>query len=360
MFARTLCVAACYAFLAPLAIAQDYALLSPAVVHRLSAQTDTPQARSMIRQADAAIAQTPHPMQRLHTEGTLPHEGIRDQSIEAEKDFGITQSFAFAYRFTGDKRYLAQTAKYLDVWFSTYKISGNPIDETKFDPMFLALDLTRDDLPTDTLNRSVAFFRVMAVSYLDWLDHNFAKDPYNSSSHRVKLAVLGAYVSGDQALIARAAQAYTRQVKQNILADSSVIDFYKRDALHYVVYSLEPLTMSAFAARAHGQDWFHTSATGKPSVEMGIDWLVPFAVGTKTHQEFVHSSVKFDAARNQVGEPGYSGTWDPHSSADLLAMAASLDPKYLPALEKVESDAGARIPGWIALTMEASNPSAHP
>jgi len=324
-------------------------------VQHLKAQVDTPQARAMVRQADAALAQTPHPMQRLHTEGTLPHQGIRDQSIEAEKDFDIAQSLAFAYRLTGDKRYLAQLAKYFNAWFTTYKVSGNPIDETKFDPMILAVDLTREDLPPDAAHQAVDFFRGMAIIYLDWLDHNFAQDPYNWSSHRVKLAVLSAYISGDQALIDHAAHAYTRQVKQNIRPDSSVVDFYKRDAIHYVVYSLEPLTMAALAARAHGQDWFHTSTTGRPSVEMGVDWLVPFATGVSTHQEFVHSTVKFDAARNQVGEKGYSGTWEPRTSEGLMAMASWLDPKYSPVLEKVKADDGGKIPGWIALALVASN-----
>jgi hypothetical protein len=360
MFIRAFSLAACVLLPASLASAQDFAILSPAAVRALRTQADTPQARATIREADAALTRSPHPMPRLHTEGTLEHQGIRDQSIEAEKDFNTTEDLAFAYRLTGNKRYLAQTAVFFDAWFSTYKVSGNPIDETKFDPMFLALDLTRGDLPPATQLRAVEFFRGMAVNYLDWLDQNFANDAYNWSSHRVKLAVLGAYESGDPALIDRAAHAYTRQVRQNIRPDGSVMDFYKRDALHYVVYSLEPLTTAAIAARAHGHDWFHTAATGSPSIEMAIDWLIPFALGKQTHQEFVHSPVKFDAQRNQAGEPGYSGLWDPKGSVDLLALASWLDPKYTPVLEKVESNTGAKAPAWIVLAMGASNSYGHP
>jgi hypothetical protein len=334
--------------------AQDFALLSPAVVHNLTSQASNPQAASIIRDADAALLQAPQPLPRLHTEGTLPHQGIRDQSIAAEKDFTLTQDLAFAYRITGDQRYLARTAVYFDAWFSIYKVGGDPIDETKFDPMFLALDLTRGDLPPATERRAVDFFHSMATNYLDWLDHNFAQDPYNWSSHRVKLAVLSAYESGDRKLIDRASRAYFRQLKQNIRTDGLVIDFLKRDALHYVVYSLEPLTMSALAAQAHGLDWFHTSATGKPSIEEAIDGLIPYANGEKVHQEFVHSSVKFDAERNQAGEQGYSGPWDPRGSADLFAMAAALDPRFTPVLEDLQSRTGARAPAWIVLTRPVS------
>jgi len=318
-------------------------------VRELPSQANTPAGKAMVRDTDAAMAESPHPMNRLHTEGTLPHQGIRDQSIEAEKDFPLTRGFAFAYRLTGDKRYLEQAAKFLDAWFTTYKVSGNPIDETKFDLMVVALDLTRADLSPEFERRATEFFRHMAVTHLKWLDRHYAEDPYNWSSHRVKLAVLNAYASGDSALIGRAARAYLRQVKQNIRSDGSVNDFYKRDALHYVVYDLEPLTMAALAAKAHGKDWFHTAAIGSPSVEMGVDWLVPFAVGAKTHQEFVQSSIKFDAARAQAGEAGYSGQWDTKSSVGLMAMAASLDPKYIPVLDKVEADTGAKAPTWVVL-----------
>jgi hypothetical protein len=347
------CTVICGMLLALSAHAQSFALLSPAAARSLPSQLDTQRARAMVRDADAALALTPHPLAQLHTEGTLPHQGIRDQSIEAERDFPMAQSLAFAYRLTGDKKYLSQATIFLDAWAATYKVSGNPIDETPFGPLFVAFDLTRGDLPPKTESRTVDLFRKMSITYLDWLDQNNPKDPSNNwSSHRVKLAVLGAYESGDSSLIARAARAYTRQVQRNIHPDGSVMDFTMRDALHYVVYDLEPLSTAALAARAHGQDWFHTAVTGSPSVERAIDWLVPYATGEKTHQEFVHSTVKFDAARDQAGEVGYSGQWDPKTSVNLLSLATALDPKYAPTLDKVEAGTGSRTPAWIALTMQ--------
>ena len=306
------CTVICGMLLALSAHAQSFALLSPAAARSLPSQLDTQRARAMVRDADAALALTPHPLAQLHTEGTLPHQGIRDQSIEAERDFPMA-----------------------------------------FGPLFVAFDLTRGDLPPKTESRTVDLFRKMSITYLDWLDQNNPKDPSNNwSSHRVKLAVLGAYESGDSSLIARAARAYTRQVQRNIHPDGSVMDFTMRDALHYVVYDLEPLSTAALAARAHGQDWFHTAVTGSPSVERAIDWLVPYATGEKTHQEFVHSTVKFDAARDQAGEVGYSGQWDPKTSVNLLSLATALDPKYAPTLDKVEAGTGSRTPAWIALTMQ--------
>ena len=331
--------------------AQTFALYSPAMVKGLRGQRDTDAAKAVLNAAAGEVKETPHPMARVHTEGTLPHQGIRDESIEAERDLDKMQNLAFAYRLTGDTAYLAKASEFMDAWVSLYKVSGNPIDETRFEPMVVAFDLTRGVLKPELETKLVAFFRGMSETYLDWLDANFAKDPYNWSSHRVKLAMLGALESGDRGLMTRAANSYSRQVHQNIRPDGSVNDFYKRDALHYVTYDLEPLEVVALAVKAHGQDCFHTAVAGKPSLEMGVDWLVPFATGQKTHEEFKNSSVKFDAARANVGEKGYSGQWEAGTSANLFAMATWLDPKYAPVAAKL----GGKTPPWVALGMGAAN-----
>jgi len=328
--------------------AQGFALVSPKMVSGLPNEENYPAGKAVVHEADAALTLPPHAVQRVHTEGTLYHQGIRDQSEEAEKDWYAMRGLALAYRITGDKRYFVQAARLLDAWITTYKISGNPIDETNLDALAVTFDLIQTDLSRGTEQRARSFFRTMAVTYLDWLDVNFASDPYNWSSHRVKLAVLGAYISGDRVLIDRAARAYVRQVNQNIRPDGSVNDFYKRDAMHYVVYDLEPLAVAALAARAHGQDWFHASS-GSPSIQTGIDWLLPYALGQKTHKEFVHSTVKFDAERAAAGEHGYSGTWERSSSVGVLTLAAALDPKYWPARDQVAADTGKKPTAWVVL-----------
>ena len=345
------------ALLCPLAHAAPasppFALISPTLARSLSSQRNTPIAQRFIHEADAHLADTPHPLPRLHTEGTLPHRGIRDQSIAAERDFDTMAAFGFAYRLTGDRRYLDAEARFLSAWAETYKPSLNPIDETRFDPVILAFDLTRADLPASVQQQVVALFRTMATGYLDWEDQHPHKDIANWNSHRIKLATLGAYLTGDPALIARAAAVFRVQVKDNIRPDGSVEDFFKRDAIHYVLYDLEPLTTAALAAKAHGQDWFHTAATGGPSVEMAIDWLLPYATGQKTHQEFVHSRVAFDAARDKAGEPGYSGTWKPANSVNLLTLAAWEDPRFLSVLKQVCANTSRPSTAWIQLVMDA-------
>ncbi|MFX5817457.1 alginate lyase family protein, partial [Acinetobacter baumannii] len=75
------------------------------------------------------------------------------------------------------------------------------------------------------------------------------------NSHRVKLAVLAAAALQDDRLWGRARQAFDAQVARNIRADGSTLDMEERDALHYVVYDLEPLVRAAQVAQGRGEQW---------------------------------------------------------------------------------------------------------
>ena len=305
-----------------------WAIFSPDSAAKLHAQAGTEAGRWVLQAAEAFVNETPHPMARIHTEGTLPHQGIRDESLAAEKDWAAMLDLGLAYRLSGDKKFLAAEDRYLSAWTAIYHASFNPIDETNMDQLMLAYDLTRSDLLPKTEAQASALWQSMAVGYIEWMEHNGGRDPRNWSSHRVKLAVMAAYETGDPKLEARAAEVFHEQVKRNIRPDGSVEDFYERDALHYVVYDLDPLQMAALAAKVHGEDWFREGAGGK-NIAHAVDWLVPYAIGDKKHEEFVHSNVGFDAARDKAGEKGYSGEWDPAAGVQTLTLAALLDSHYM-------------------------------
>ncbi|MBB5065847.1 alginate lyase family protein [Granulicella mallensis] len=326
----------------------SWAIFPPESLAGLKAQAETETGRSVVRMATTFLSETPHPMARIHTEGTLPHHGIRDESVAAEKDWDGMLALGLAYRLTGDKKYLAAEDCYLGAWTAVYRVSLNPIDETNLDKWMLAYDLTRGNLSPKTEEQTAALWKAMAAGYIDWMEKNGQKDTGNWSSHRVKLAVMAAYEAGDPALEARAAAVFREQVKRNIRPDGSVEDFYKRDALHYVVYDLDPLQMAALSAKVHGESWFHEGAGGR-NIAHGVDWLVPYAVGQTKHMEFVHSTVAFDAARDKAGEKGYSGEWDPAAGVQTLTLAALLDPQYASAARQCVEHSGHNPQAWLTL-----------
>jgi hypothetical protein len=218
-------------------------------------------AAALVARASRHQDDAPRPMPRLHIEGTLPHQDIYDVSIKAAQDFQIMRDAAFAWRLTGDRRYADQVYRYLAAWVATYRPSFNPIDETRLDVLIQAFNLARGALSPMTRTATEAFLRTLAEGYIergtDRLDARAntqsATWVNNWESHRVKIATLAAAALADEALVSQAERVFIQQISNNIAVDGQVMDFAQRDALHYVVYDLEPLTMAAIAAGPFGR-----------------------------------------------------------------------------------------------------------
>jgi len=308
--------------------ADGFALVSPSTCEALAALAGTPEAQSVIRSAEEAMKRAAHPLPVLHTEGTLPHRGIYDQSVEAARDLPAIRDLALAWRLTGKRAYAESCGLYLASWLGVYRPSLNPIDETRFDAFLVAFDMVHGSLRAETESRMAGFLREMAEGYLGERDGTRETDRNNWQSHRVKLGAMAAFSLGDGTLVGRAEAAFRRQLDANLMSDGSVLDFGIRDALHYVVYDLEPLLTAALAARAHGLEWYRVKNREGLSLEDALAWLAPYAEGRATHEEFLRSAVRFDARRREAGVKGFGGTWDPKGAAVLYHMAARLDPRW--------------------------------
>ncbi|KAF2407049.1 Alginate lyase [Pseudomonas antarctica] len=326
---------------AAMASAQNPSLCQPA--------TSNPMSKALLAAAQRHLADHPNPLPHLHTEGTLPHHGIREQSSAAEKDWPVMRQAALAWRLNGDPRYLKQVDDYLAAWADVYQPDFNPIDETNLDMLINAYALTADHLRLETRAASRRLISNLGNGYIAHIEqfHGQKKGTQtnNWQSHRVKLVSVAAAALGDRTMLEHAHQLFKQQIADNVLPDGVVTDFQDRDALHYVVYDLEPLVQAAMAAKPYGVggDWLNISVKGA-SLAGALDWLVPYATGQRRHEEFVHTHVQFDKDRAGVGEAGYSGTWQPNSSATLFWLAAQLDKRYLP----VATQLAAHPADWIS------------
>lgn len=330
--------------------AQEFSLFDMAFSQSLPRLANVPAGAEVQRRAQESLERIPGPLPVVHTEGTLPGQGIREISSKAREDLPIILNTALAYRMTGDRRYLSTAERFLEAWADIYKPSFNPIDETHFDQVMLAHDLTRSDLSPKVRAKLDGFWREMAVGYLDAMDGKPRNAETNWQSHRIKLATMAAFQTGDAALIKRAAEAYDRQIATNIHADGSVFDFHERDALHYVTYDLDPLMMAALSAKAHGRDWFTRKNPAGAGLQTALDWLVPYARGDKVHQEFVNSKIQFDADRAASGQKAYQPhPWNTANAAQTFALARLLDPQYARVFDHVVSRTGRVIPLWLTL-----------
>lgn len=353
---KTAWLAACaLVAIASTAHAADYGLLGPGFGKGAVSPALT---QSVVSRATASLDRPSGAIPQLHTEGTLPGKGIREISLKAKEDQPIVLNLALAWRLTGDRRFLDATGRYLENWADVYQMSFNPIDETGFDTLVMAYDLTEDDLPAPVRAKVDAFWRKMAVGYLDAMDAGPRNANTNWQSHRVKLATLAAFQTGDAKIIDRARKAYQKQISVNLYADGSMFDFHERDALHYVTYNLDPLMMAALAAKAHGEDWFSWKSPAGASLPGSLDWLAAYARGDKIHTEFANSKIQFDRDRAAAGQKEYAPhPWDVSNGVGTYGLASLLDAKYLPLRDDLVKRTGKRPQPWTEI-MRASQPPA--
>ncbi|MCK9605040.1 MAG: alginate lyase family protein [Methylomonas sp.] len=237
--------------------------------------------------------------------------------------------------------------------------------------LLLAYELLSGELPDDIKAKMLRFMQNMAVSYLGdiemrssraeaMLDQRSNHYLYtNWHSHRIKLAMMSAFFCRDAGLVKRAVDAFKQQIAGNLvypgnqtvyksyvsnipldqaqkialkndlslINNGSVYDFYQRNALHYVVYDLDPLLQAALISHANGfhENLYEYTAENGAQLAHAMKWLLPFAEGESLHKEFVNSSVSFDARRAKAGLKDYSGNWEPIRSKGLFRLAVILD-----------------------------------
>ncbi|WP_322013409.1 alginate lyase family protein [Paraburkholderia sp. J12] len=313
-----------------------YVLSSPERREQIRRRVSAPLVAALREQADAGLARLPHPRAVVHTQGLLPHEQDRDASVQSQEDWRQTLLQAIAGCVTGKDNYTAKAVTYIEAWIPGYVSSSNPIDEADLVDLLLGFDFVKARLSEATIAHARALGSQMAQGYLG---ERRVGDPStglnNWQSHRVKLATAGAFLAGDAALIAASREAFMAHAMRNIDANGLTYDFDQRDAIHYVVYDLEPLLLAASMAAAHGENWY-AAAPLQGRLAAALRWLEPYASGARPHEEFVHSTVGFDARRAAAHVEGYSGLWRREEARNVYGIAAHLDPQFTPIAAALE------------------------
>lgn len=279
----------------------------------------------MQKAADAALKETPHPVGKIVSEGHLASDPRKIQSVAALADMAKAESLAWAWAVTGEDRYAAQGRKFILAWAAVYKAEGNPINETKFEPMVVAYDLLRPGFTDAERTLTDAWLRNKAETLL-------AKpklQTINWGSHRLKMIGLIGLTLKDDSLTERALSLFRTHVGQDLQRSGSSVDYQQRDALHYHLYTIKPMLVLARAAARSGTNLFDYRAHTGATLHRSVDFVVPFATGEKTHLEFAHSKVSYDRKRARSGETGYQvHQWDPKASIKVFTLAAWFSPSY--------------------------------
>lgn len=308
----------------------------------------------ILKTADESLTATPNPADTILTEGILQGDPRKTRTWKSIEDMQKVYSLAFAYKITGEKKYLAKTSEFLLAWAQRNQPQGNPINDTNLDRIIFAYDLLKKDLAADVNSTVTNWLNKVALqeikTYNEKVKSNSATYFNNWNSHRIKEIAEVAWAIDDEQLKTWVIENYKKQISKNLLADGSSHDFHERDALHYHIYDVDPLMVAATILDRDGKlgenPYSYKSPEGN-SLKNSVDWLVPFFTGEKTHAEWVNSKSSFDKKRAANGEKGYiAGTlFKPQEARTSIALANYFDKEML---EVYQSNINAKLkyPTW--------------
>jgi hypothetical protein len=302
--------------------------------------------------ADKALTEEPDPIERIASEGKLAGDPDKIKTAKSVEDANKIYALALVYKIYDNKACLNKAAQYLQAWARVNKSCGDPIDETKLENLITGYDIVRNAIDPAVKKEVDSWLQNIADGELNskYMAPGRGTAVNNWNSHRIKIIAMIVYTLHNDKYDKIIQNELTKQIAINLYADGSGLDFAERDALHYHVYTLEPLITAAMVIyRATGKNYFNYESEKGSSIKKSTDFLVPFVTGEKTHGEFLNSRVAFDKARAKNNEKDYQAgaKFNPLNGVHVLEQAAYFDGKYLAAVKQAPAPGeGRRTNEW--------------
>lgn len=311
------------------------------------------------KRADAALQEDPRPIARIQTAGNLQGSAEKTATQEALKDMGRMRDLEWAYALTGRDSYRDKAARFVLAWVRTCQPPPNPIDATNLEPLLECYDLVRPSMAPGDSKKADDWVRSVAQTLL--ASDNPDKGTYwnNWKAHRLKIVALCAFIVGDQVLEEQTLEAFKTFLGKNLNPDGTTLDFLERDALHYQVYDLEPMIRTAILfERARGLDLYHFKTSRGASIDQCVAFVIPYAEGTQTHAEYVHTNVPFDRQRAQNHEKGHGigEPFDPQAALKCLELAQFFEGEMVQTITKLKGEIQTGYPTLQVLLNEVQRP----
>ena len=153
-----------------------------------------------------------------------------------------------------------------------------------------------------------------------------------------------------------------RFVAESLFADGSSVDLKRRDTLTYHTSALRPVVELAMLAGDAGDALYTWESPRGGSIKRSVEFVLPYAVGEKTRQEWKNSTVKLDHRRAEAGLEKYrpDRTYDPRDALELMEEASYFDPRLMRAVHHLTGSTAKRFPTWQALVNEAARAARRP
>ncbi|MCO8124546.1 sulfatase-like hydrolase/transferase [Stieleria sp. TO1_6] len=313
-------------------------------------------AASIQSQATPLLGTQPRPIAVIQYEGLVNTDPKRIKTVEHLNQMSEIAVLMRHWQVTADER-TAETLRHLIAgWAQTYKPTGNDVNENKFHPLLVAYLALQDSF--DELQRHRIDAWVEQIGELH--EPAVAKSQHvtNRYSKSVRLLALTGLILERDDWAQAANEGVKRFVRKSLYADGSSRDLKHRDSLTYHGSSLKPPMELAMLAGDDGLALYSWTSPRGGSLKRSVDFMVPYAMGEKTHAEWVNTKVELDRRRAAEGIEKYRAgrLYEPTDALAVMEYASYFDPDLMQVVRHLTTGDAKRFPTWRTLINAAAQP----
>lgn len=316
-------------------------------------------AREAIDAAQPALARGPEPLAVIHYEGIVHNDPRRVATVASLNQMGDIALLLRAWQVTQDPAIASHLRELITAWTQTYQITGNDVNENKFCPLLMAYASLRDTFTpverdaVDAWVDQLGTLHAQRVAASGGVSNRYGK--------HLRITALCAAVLDRAEWRDTAVAGAKRMIEQGLRPDGTSHDLEERDSLGYHGSAVRSLIeMSLLIPRVGDEpalyDWVAPSGA---SIRKSVDYVLPYATGEKTREEWRNTKVELDRRRAAAGIAEYQPgrLYDPRQARSLLEAASLYDPSLSPLVAELAGSSAERFPTWMTLMGSASTPS---
>lgn len=278
---------------------------------------------------DFALIKTasPHPIIKINYEGLLDTDPQRQNTEKSLEDMNNLVTWLNHYYAYQDKFSLEKMKAFILAWTKTYEPTGNPINENKFEPVWISYAVIAEHFD-DAEKNQIEDWLLNIVQKLQ----SKTKIPMNNwQSKKIKMLGTIGLILKNTKLVEEAVIKSREYINISLYPDGTSRDLKERDALSYHVAGIDPLL--AFAINLHQfqytgkKDLYNYQSDNGSSIKNSVDYVRPFATGEQKRQEWINSTVTIDKRRAKAGIEEYQPGryFKPIQSLTMFEMASYFD-----------------------------------
>lgn len=319
--------------------------------HLIATDTDAAAlAAEVVQEAALLVDFAPKPLSEIRYEGLVNTDPRRLADVEHLRTLDQVAAMVDAWQACGEERFAATLRRQCEAWAATYRPTGNDVNENKLIPLLVAWMGLRSAAPDAAIDAWIADLgerHARAVRESQQFSNRYTK--------HVRLAVYCGLAIGRSDLAALGRTGIERFVTASLRADGTSLDLELRDSLTYHCAALVPMLDLALISDANDQSLYMWTAPGAGSLQLAVDYVVPYATGEKTREEWRKSTVDLDRRRAAAGLEHYrpGRLFEPTQAAQLITAASAFDHRLEPLALRLSGNPARRFGTWRMLVQQA-------